>query len=147
MTTQPNGKPLEILIVEDNPDDAELIIEAMKCTQIRWQSTVIDDGAEALEYLSHVGKYPGVNRPDLIILDLNLPKKDGREVLAQIKSDNMLKRIPVVVLTTSKSERDVLSAYDAHANCYIVKPLNLDQLLNVAKSIESWLTAIKLPSR
>jgi CheY-like chemotaxis protein len=140
------GKPIVILLVEDSPGDVRLTQEVLKEAKVRNQLHVVNDGVEALNFLRRAGKYADSPRPDLILLDLNLPKKDGREVLGEIKSDENLRRIPVVVLTISKSEEDVLKSYDLHANCYITKPVDLDQFLRVIKSIEDfWLTIVKLP--
>jgi len=142
------GKPIEILLVEDNAGDVRLTQEALDDGKVHNNMRVVKDGVEALAYLRREGKYANVPRPDLILLDLNLPKKDGREVLAEIKGDKVLKRIPVVVLTTSRAERDVLKAYDLHANCYITKPVDLDQFITVVRSIEDfWFTIVKLPRR
>ncbi|MFQ5814086.1 MAG: response regulator [Anaerolineae bacterium] len=141
-----NGHPIEILLVEDNPGDARLTVEALKEGKMQNNLHTVGDGVEALAFLRREGKYADAPHPDLILLDLNLPKKDGREVLAEIKGDPHLKRIPVVVLTTSKSEQDILKTYDLHANCYITKPVDLEQFISVAKSIEDfWLTVVKLP--
>jgi len=140
------GRPIEILLVEDNPGDVRLIVEAFKENKLRNKLDVVEDGVEALAFLSREDKYADAPRPDLILLDLNLPKKDGREVLAEIKADENLRRIPVVILTTSKAEEDILKAYDLNANCYITKPVGLDQFIKVVKSIkEFWLTIVKLP--
>lgn len=140
--------PIEILLVEDNPGDVRLEVEALKEGKIFNRLSVVKDGAEAMEFLRRKGKFADVEKPDLILLDLNLPKKDGREVLAEIKTDDDLKRIPVVVLTTSRSEEDVLRSYDLHANAYIVKPLDLEQFINAVKKIEDfWLTVVRLPSK
>lgn len=139
-------QPIEILLVEDNPGDVRLTVEVLKDARVRNNMNMVGDGAEALAFLRHEGKYADVPRPDLILLDLNLPKKDGREVLAEIKSDPDLKRIPVVVLTVSKDEVDILKSYDLYANCYITKPINLEQFITVVRSIEDfWLTIVKLP--
>jgi CheY-like chemotaxis protein len=141
-----SGSPIEILLVEDNPGDVRLIREALKEGKVRNILHVVCDGVEAIAFLRQQGEYSGFPRPDLILLDLNLPKKDGREVLAEIKADEDLKRIPVVVLTTSQSEIDILKSYNLHANCYITKPVDLEQFLGVVKSIEDfWLTVVKLP--
>jgi CheY-like chemotaxis protein len=146
MNSAARGKPIEILLVEDNPGDVRLIREALKEGKVRNTLHVVYDGVEAITFLRKQGEYSGVLRPDLILLDLNLPKKDGREVLAEIKEDENLKRIPVVVLTTSQSEIDILKSYNLHANCYITKPVDLGQFLEVVKSIEDfWLTIVKLP--
>jgi CheY-like chemotaxis protein len=142
-----NGTLLaKILLVEDNPGDVRLTMEALKEGKILNEISVAEDGVEAIAYLRRVGKYVEAPRPDLILLDLNLPKKDGREVLEEIKGDTDLKKIPVVVLTTSAAERDILRAYDLHANCYITKPVDLEQFIRVVQSIEDfWLTIVKLP--
>jgi len=140
------GMAIEILLVEDNPADARLTMEALKDTKIRNKLIVVEDGVEAIAYLRREGKYAKVARPDLILLDLNLPRKDGREVLAEIKADDYLKRIPVVILTTSKAEQDIVKTYNLHANCYITKPVDLEQFITVVKAIEDfWLTIVKLP--
>jgi len=140
--------PIEILLVEDNPGDVRLETEALKEGKIYNHLSVVRDGAEAIEFLRRKGRFADVEKPDLILLDLNLPKKDGREVLAEIKADDDLKRIPVVVLTTSRTEEDVLRSYDLHANAYIVKPLDLQQFINAVRKIEDfWLTVVRLPSK
>ena len=139
--------PIEILLVEDNPGDARLAKEALKESKLTNNLHIADDGVEALDFLHKVGKYAKMPRPDLIILDLNLPRKDGREVLADIKTDDNLKRIPVVILTISRAEEDILKSYNLHANCFISKPIDLDQFMKVVKSIEDfWLTIVKLPN-
>jgi CheY-like chemotaxis protein len=140
------SRPVEILLVEDNPGDVRLTRETLKdFTQLN-HLTVVGDGIEAMAFLRREGKYAKASRPDLILLDLNLPRKDGREVLAEIKVDEQLKRIPVVILTTSGAEQDILSTYELHANCYITKPVDLDQFSAVVKSIESfWFTTVRLP--
>jgi CheY-like chemotaxis protein len=140
------AEPIEILLVEDSPGDVRLTIEALKEAKIRNTLHVARDGVEALDFLNRRGAFPDAPRPDLILLDLNLPRKDGREVLAEIKDHDSLKRIPVVVLTTSRAEEDVLKAYDLHANCYITKPVDFRQFMEIVKSIEGfWLTVVKLP--
>lgn len=137
---------VEILMVEDNPADVRLTREAFKDAKVLNNMSVVVDGEEALMFLRHQGNYSDAPRPDLILLDLNLPKKDGREVLAEIKSDPALRRIPVVVLTTSEDEKDILKAYDLHVNAYITKPVNLDQFMKVVEAVEDfWLTVVKLP--
>jgi CheY-like chemotaxis protein len=139
--------PIEILLVEDNPGDSRLAKEALKESKLKNNLYVAEDGVEAMNFLYKTGKYSKMPRPDLVILDLNLPKKDGREVLAEIKNDDNLKRIPVVILTISKAEEDILKTYNLHANCYVTKPLDLDQFMKVVKSIEDfWLTIVKLPN-
>ena len=144
-----NGvKIIDILLVEDNQGDVRLAQEALKESKVRNNMIVVEDGVEAMEFLRRRGKYANAPRPDLILLDLNLPRKNGREVLAEIKSDDNLKRIPVVVLTVSKDEQDILSAYDLHANCYITKPLDFEQFIKITKTIEEfWLTIVKLPPK
>lgn len=140
------GRPVELLLVEDNPGDVELTREALEEARVRNRLAVVEDGVEALAYLRREGRYAGAPRPDLVLLDLNLPRKDGREVLAEIKADPELRRIPVVVLTTSEAEKDVLGAYDLYASAYIVKPVDLDQFLGVVRSVEGfWLTVVKFP--
>ncbi|RLC93534.1 MAG: hypothetical protein DRI39_02595, partial [Chloroflexi bacterium] len=140
-------KPVEVLLVEDNPGDVRLTKEALKDGKVCNNLHVVEDGVEALAYLRREGKYQDAPRPDLILLDLNLPRKDGRDVLAEVKNDQRLKRIPVVVLTTSKAEEDVLKAYDLHVNCYITKPVDLDQFMNLVRAIEDfWLAMVKLPN-
>jgi len=139
-------KPIEILLVEDNPGDADLTREAMENNKMHVAMHVVGDGVEAMAFLRRTGKYANAPRPDIVLLDLNLPKKDGKEVLAEIKADQDLKRIPVVILTISKDEEDILKSYNLHANCYITKPIDLNQFVKVAKSIEDfWLTIVKLP--
>ncbi|MCB9101927.1 MAG: response regulator [Anaerolineales bacterium] len=142
-----SGRPVEILLVEDNPGDVRLTIEAFKDAKVRNNLTIAADGIEALAILKKAEPYANATKPDLILLDLNLPLKDGREVLAEIKADEALKRIPVVVLTTSHADEDILKSYQLNANCYITKPVDLDQFLKVVKSIESfWLEVVILPS-
>jgi two-component system response regulator len=139
-------KPIDILLVEDNPGDSDLAREALENSKLHNDLYVVEDGVEAMAFLRRKGKYAQAPRPDLILLDLNLPKKDGREVLAEIKGDPDLKRIPVVILTISKDEEDILKSYNLHANCYITKPIDLGQFMKVVKSIEDfWLTIVKLP--
>ena len=146
-----NGKclnPIEILLVEDNPADVRLMVETLKEEKICNNLNVVVDGEQALMYLRKQGKFSKAVRPDLILLDLNLPKIDGREVLKEIKSDENLKMIPVVILTVSKAEEDILKTYKLHANCYITKPVDLAQFAKVAKSIQDfWLTIVKLPPK
>ena len=141
-----NG-PIEILLVEDNPGDVRLTKEALKEGKVYSNLHWAKDGVEALEFLNNRGKFATSPRPDIILLDLNLPKKDGREVLQDIKNDERLKRIPVVILTTSKAEEDVLKSYNLHANCYVTKPVDLEQFIVVVKSIDMfWLTVVTLPN-
>ena len=138
--------PVEILLVEDNPGDVRLTKEALREGKVYNNLHWAKDGVEALEFLRQEGRYKGSPRPDIILLDLNLPKKDGREVLHDIKNDDALKRIPVVVLTTSKAEEDVLRTYNLHANCYVTKPVDLEKFIVVVKSIDVfWLTVVTLP--
>ena len=140
------GRPIEILLVEDNPGDVRLTVEGLKESKVRNNLHVARDGVEAMEFLQRQGQHTSAVRPDLILLDLNLPRMDGREVLAEIKSDPKLKTIPVVVLTTSRAEHDVLRSYELQANCYITKPVDLEQFITVVKSIEDfWFTIVTLP--
>ena len=140
------GTPIEILLVEDSAGDVRLVQENLKESKVRNSLNVVGDGIEAMAYLRNEGKYKDTPRPDLILLDLNLPKKDGRQVLKEIKSDEDLKCIPVVVLTISKAEEDIMKSYSLHANAYISKPVDLNQFLKVVKAIEEfWLTVVKLP--
>jgi len=139
-------KPVEILLIEDSPGDVRLTMEALKEAKVLNNLSVVGDGTEAMAFLKREGAHAKAPRPDVILLDLNLPKKDGREVLAEIKADPNLRRIPVVVLTTSRDEEDIFRAYDLHANCYITKPVDFKQFLEVVQSIEDfWLTVVKLP--
>ena len=148
MSADLHGRPIQILLVEDNPGDVRLTQEALTEGKVRNNMTVATDGVEAMQVLRKEGKFDGAPEPDLVLLDLNMPKKDGREVLEEIKSDDKLKHIPVVILTTSHSEEDVLKSYGLHANCYITKPVELDQFLHVVKSVEQfWLSIVKLPTR
>jgi len=140
------GRPIEILLVEDNPADARLTVESLKEGKVCNVLHVVDDGEEAISFLQKQGKYADKPRPDLILLDLNLPKKNGHEVLAEIKCDDELKCIPVVILTASKTEEDIHKSYLLHANCYINKSADLHQFIHVIKSIEDfWFTIVKLP--
>jgi chemotaxis family two-component system response regulator Rcp1 len=137
---------MEVLLVEDSPGDVRLTREAFTDAKVHINLHVASNGAEAMAFLTREGKYANVPRPDLILLDLNLPKKNGREVLAEIKDNPGLKSIPVVILTTSASEADILRSYRLHANCYITKPVDLEGFLNVVKSIDNfWLSVVKLP--
>lgn len=139
-------RAVEILLVEDSPGDVRLTQEALKDSKLLNNLSVVRDGVEAMAFLRREGNYAEAVRPDLILLDLNLPRKDGREVLQEIKFDDDLKRIPVVVLTTSANEKDILTTYNLHANCYITKPVDFMQFISVVKSIENfWFTIVKLP--
>ena len=138
---------VQILLVEDNPGDVRLTREALKEAKFRNTVTVVGDGVEALAYLHQQGKYSAATRPHMIMLDLNMPRMDGREVLEAIKTDPDLRRIPVVVLTSSEAERDIARAYELHANCYVTKPVDIDHFLQVVKSIEEfWVEIVKLPA-
>jgi len=140
--------PIEVLLVEDDPGDVLMTREAFEDNKVRNRLTVVSDGAEALAYLRREGEYADAVRPDLILLDLNLPRRDGREVLAEIKSDERLHQIPVVVLTTSQSEEDVLRSYQLHANAYVTKPVDFDRFIEVVRQIDDFfLTVVKLPPR
>jgi chemotaxis family two-component system response regulator Rcp1 len=148
MTLPESVRPIEILLVEDSPTDAMFAREALESSKICNNLHTVTDGAEAIAFLKRVGKYAPVPRPDLILLDLNLPKMDGREVLKEIKTHEDLMRIPVVVLTTSRDEADILKAYGLHANCYIVKPVDFENFSDVVKTIESfWFAVVTLPTR
>ena len=141
------ARPVEILLVEDNPGDVRLTREALKAGHLWSRLAVVRDGMEALDYLRRLAPFQSATTPDLILLDLNLPKKDGREVLAEIKADETLRLIPVVVLTTSRAEEDILRSYKLHANCYITKPVDFAQFASVVQSIEDfWFTVVKLPT-
>lgn len=142
------SEPIEILMVEDNPSDVRLTVEAFKDAKVFNNMSVAKDGEEAMAFLRKEGKFSDAPRPDLILLDLNLPKKNGREVLEEIKNDGSLKRIPVVILTTSEDEKDILRAYDLHVNAYIKKPVDLDQFIKIVEAVEDfWLSVVKLPPR
>lgn len=141
------GEPIEILLVEDSPDDADLTVDALRSGRVRNRITVVEDGVEAMAYLRREGRYSSAARPDLILLDLNLPRKNGREVLAEVKQDPDLRRIPVVIMTSSDDEKDILAAYNLYVNCYVTKPVDLDQFIGVVKSIEQfWFSVVKLPA-
>jgi CheY-like chemotaxis protein len=143
-----NPKIIDILIVEDNSGDARLITEILTDYKIFSSLYHVKDGVEAIEFLKNKGKYKKMPKPDLIILDLNLPRKDGREVLAEIKNDEHLRQIPVVIMTISQAEEDILKSYNLHANCYITKPIDLNQFIKVVKSIEDfWFSIVKLPPK
>lgn len=146
MSERDCNKPIEILLIEDNPGDIELTKIALEDNKMTINLSVVEDGVEALKFLKKEGKYANAPHPDLILLDLNLPRKDGREVLAEMKADPILKRIPVVILTTSQAEEDVLRAYNLCANCYITKPVDFDRFVKIVRSIENfWFTIVKLP--
>jgi len=148
MSTNNVGNPVEILLVEDSPGDARLAREGLSECKIANNLHLVDDGVKAMAFLRRQGEYAKAPRPDLILLDLNLPRKDGREVLREIKEDESLKVIPVVILTTSKAEEDIIKTYALHANCYVTKPLGLPQFLEVVRSIEDfWFSIVKLPPR
>ena len=141
------ANPINILLVEDNPADARLIKEVFKDTKTKNRLYVVKDGVEAMAFLNQEFEYADIPRPDVILLDLNLPRKDGREVLKELKEDDVLKRLPIVILTTSSAEEDIIKTYNNHANCYITKPVDFDQFLKVINSIEDfWLSVVKLPS-
>jgi len=147
MTSPGSGIPIEILLVEDSPDDACLTIDALQEGRVRNNITLLEDGVSAMAFLRREGRYAQAPRPDLILLDLNLPRKNGREVLTEIKQDPHLRRIPVVVMTSSDDEKDILAAYDRHVNAYVTKPVDLDQFIAVVKSIEHfWFSIVKLPA-
>jgi two-component system, chemotaxis family, response regulator Rcp1 len=146
MTVSPNTEPINILLVEDNPGDARLAVEALRDSKVHNKLYHVEDGVEAMRFLRDRVENDHVPPPDLILLDLNLPRKDGREVLAEIKEDPDLRLVPVVVLTTSAAERDLLKTYDLHANAYIVKPIDLGQFIDVVQAIENfWFSIVKLP--
>jgi chemotaxis family two-component system response regulator Rcp1 len=146
MNDSENAKPINILLVEDNPADIRLTKEVLKEGKIKNNLNVVTDGEQAIFYLKREGEFKNAPTPDIILLDLNLPKKDGREVLTEIKADADLRLIPVIVLTTSSAEQDVLNMYAHHANCYITKPVDFAQFINVVRSIENfWLSIVKLP--
>ncbi len=142
-----SNEPMSILLVEDDSADARLTIEAFKEAKVPNRLTVVEDGVEAISYLRREGGYADAPRPDIILLDLNMPRKDGREVLAEIKEDPDLRRIPAIILTTSRAERDIITIYNLHGNCYINKPVDLDRFLEVVRSIEDfWLSTVNLPA-
>lgn len=147
MTLEMTGRKAEFLLVEDNPGDVRLTREALKESKLSNNLHVVSNGVEALAFLRRQGGFADAPRPDLILLDLNLPRMDGREVLAEIKADASLKRIPVVVVTSSEAEQDILRTYDLHVNCYVTKPVDLEQFMKVVHSIQTfWLTIVKLPT-
>lgn len=140
------GRPIDILLVEDSPSDTDLTVEALGVGKVANRLSIVEDGVQAMEFLRRQGRFANAPRPDLILLDLNLPRKDGREVLAEVKADPSLRHIPIIVLTTSQAEQDVLRAYSLHANCYVTKPVDFRQFIEVIRSIENfWLTIVKLP--
>lgn len=146
MSGRAGSHPIEVLLVEDNPGDVRLTREALRDGKVHNNLSVAPDGVEALAFLRREGKYAEAPRPDVILLDLNLPRKDGREVLEEIKGDPALRNIPVVILTSSEAERDIAQAYALHANCYVTKPVDLDQFIHVVRSIEDfWFSIVKLP--
>ena len=147
MNSQIIGRPIEILLVEDNPGDVRLTLEALRDGKVQNTLHVARDGVEAIAFLRREGEYAGAPHPDLILLDLNLPKKNGPEVLAEIKEDPALKHIPLVILTGSKAGEDIIKTYNLHANCYVTKPIDLEQFITVVQSIRDfWLTIVKLPT-
>jgi len=142
-----NKSPIEILLIEDNPGDIRLTIEIFKESKFDNILNIAEDGIEAINFLSKKGKFKDKHLPDIIILDLNLPKKHGREVLAEIKEDELFKHIPVIIFTTSQAETDIFKCYELHANCYISKPLNMIKFVKIVKSVENfWFSIVKLPS-
>jgi len=146
MSAQGRSRPIEVLLVEDNPGDVRLTREALKDGKVSNNLSVAQDGVEALRFLRREGEYAAAPRPDVVLLDLNLPRKDGREVLQEMKQDRSLRTIPVVVLTSSDAERDIVGAYELQANCYITKPVDLDQFITAVRSIEDfWFSIVKLP--
>ncbi len=148
MADMPNTEPIEILMVEDNLGDARLAEEALKESKVNNNLYLVGDGVEAMQFLRQQAEYIDEPQPDLILLDLNLPRKDGREVLAEIKEDPRLRLIPVVVMTTSEAERDLLKTYDLHANAYVVKPIDFERFIEVVRAIEDfWFTIVKLPPK
>ncbi len=146
MNGQSNGEPLKILLIEDSPSDIDLTKEALDEGQVVHKLFVVEDGVAAMQFLKREGAYADMPRPDLVLLDLNLPQKDGREVLAEIKDDPELRRLPVIVLTTSANEEDICSTYQHYVNCYITKPVNVDEFIRVVRSLgEFWLSFVRLP--
>ncbi len=146
MNSQSARRPLEVLLIEDNPGDVRLTREAFRNAKRLANLTVVGDGVEALTFLHRQGRHERAPRPDLVLLDLNLPRKSGGEVLAEMKTDDRLRRIPVVILTTSRAAKDIAQSYDLHVNCYIAKPVDLDQFMSVVRAIESfWLALVELP--
>jgi CheY-like chemotaxis protein len=147
MTPKPAGQPIEVLLVEDDPGDILLIREAFEFNKVHNNLNVVNDGEQALEYLRNEGEYADQLRPDLVLLDLNLPRKDGREVLAEVKSDERLRAIPIVVLTTSEAEEDVLKSYQLHANAYVTKPVDFERFISIVRQIDDFfVSVVRLPS-
>ncbi len=147
MTPKPAGQPIEVLLVEDDPGDVLLIREAFDFNKVHNNLNVVSDGEQALAYLKNQGDYADANRPDLVLLDLNLPRKDGREVLAEVKADEQLRTIPVVVLTTSEAEEDVLKSYQLHANAYVTKPVDFERFVAIVRQIDDFfVSVVRLPS-
>jgi CheY-like chemotaxis protein len=147
MTPKPAGQPIEVLLVEDDPGDVLLIREAFDFNKVHNNLNVVSDGEQALDYLRGDGDYAGRTRPDLVLLDLNLPRKDGREVLAEVKSDPDLRTIPIVVLTTSEAEEDVLKSYQLHANAYVTKPVDFERFVSIVRQIDDFfVSVVRLPS-
>jgi CheY-like chemotaxis protein len=148
MTTEPTGSPIEVLLVEDDPGDVLMTREAFEHNKLRNNLHVVNDGEQAIAFLTRQGQFDGAPRPDLILLDLNLPRKDGREVLAEIKTDDALRTIPVVILTTSEAEEDILRSYDLHANAYVTKPVDFERFIGVVRDIDDFfVSVVKLPRR
>jgi len=146
MSDNDDGRAVEVLLIEDNPGDVRLTREALKEAKVHNNLSVVNDGLDAMSFLRREGRFAQAPRPDLVLLDLNMPRKDGREVLAEVKADPDLRRIPVVVLTTSKAEEDILRSYDLHANSYVTKPVDFEQFMKVVRSIEEfWLSVVKFP--
>jgi len=146
MTDAGGARPIDLLLVEDNPGDVRLMTETFREGKIHNRLFVVEDGVEALAFLRHEGKYDSAPRPDLILLDLSLPRKGGQEVLVEIKQDPDLRRIPVVVVTSSEAEKDIVEAYDNYVNCYLTKPVDLEQFMSVVRSVEEfWLSVVRLP--
>ncbi len=147
MDEMPDYRPIEILLVEDNPGDVRLIREGLKDAKVHNRISVVGDGVDALAFLRREGKYSEAPQPDLILLDLNLPKMNGREVLSVIKHDEALHNIPVVVVTSSEADQDIVESYNLHANCYVTKPVDLEQFFSIVKAIRDfWLVIVKLPT-
>jgi CheY-like chemotaxis protein len=147
MSPKPAGRPIEVLLVEDDPGDVLLIREAFDFNKVHNNLNVVNDGEQALAYLKNQGRYAGAHRPDLVLLDLNLPRKDGREVLAEVKADADLRTIPVVVLTTSEAEEDVLKSYQLHANAYVTKPVDFERFVAIVRQIDDFfVSVVRLPS-